>query len=85
MAYVSYPEGILWKANLDGSNPVQLTDPPMYPKVIRWSPDGTQIVFYDQPARESIPETYVVPSEGGKPQRLLPRSEGSDHGRKLVA
>ena len=67
VAYVSYPEGILWKANLDGSNPVQLTDPPMYPKVIRWSPDGTQIVFFDQPARESLPETYVVPSEGGKP------------------
>jgi hypothetical protein len=30
VAYVSYPEGILWKANRDGSNPMQLTDPPIY-------------------------------------------------------
>jgi Tol biopolymer transport system component len=91
VAYVSYPEGILWKANLDGSNPVQLTDPPIYPKNIRWSPDGTQIVFFDQPARESIPETYVVSSEGGKPQRLLPEvkepimdANWSPDGRKIV-
>ena len=91
VAYVSYPEGILWKANLDGSNPVQLTDPPIYPKNIRWSPDGTQIVFFDQPARESIPETYIVPSESGKPQRLLPEAKEpmmdanwSPDGRKIV-
>ena len=29
VAYVSFPEGVLWKANRDGSNPVQLTDPPV--------------------------------------------------------
>ena len=28
IAYVSFPEGILWRANRDGSNPRQLTDPP---------------------------------------------------------
>lgn len=28
VAYVSYPEGTLWKANADGSHPIQLTDPP---------------------------------------------------------
>jgi Tol biopolymer transport system component len=47
MAYVTFPEGILWKANRDGSNPVQLTDPPWYPTMPRWSPDGTQILFAD--------------------------------------
>ena len=47
IAYVSYPEGILWKANRDGSNPLQLTDPPMEAFLPRWSPDSTQIVFYD--------------------------------------
>ena len=45
IAYVSYPEGILWKANRDGSNPVQLTDPPMQAFLPRWSPDSKQISF----------------------------------------
>jgi hypothetical protein len=29
VAYVSYPEGILWEANRDGSNPMRLSDPPI--------------------------------------------------------
>ncbi len=28
IAYVTWPDGILWRANRDGSNPVRLTDPP---------------------------------------------------------
>jgi DNA-binding winged helix-turn-helix (wHTH) protein len=36
VAYVSYPEGALWKANADGSGAVQLTDPPM--GRCRWKP-----------------------------------------------
>ncbi len=45
MAYVTYPEGILWSANLDGSSPVKLTNPPLYPINPRWSPDGNQILY----------------------------------------
>ena len=91
VAYVSFPEGILWKANSDGSNPVQLTDPPVYPKTIRWSPDGTQIAFSDKPAKDGNPETYFISAEGGKPQRLLPEvnepmmdANWSPDGRKIV-
>lgn len=70
VAYVSYPEGILWKANRDGSNPVQLSQPPMYPMNPRWSPDGTQILFMD--VTPQAYESYIVPAEGGSPRRLLP-------------
>jgi hypothetical protein len=45
IAYVSWPEGILWKANRDGTNRVQLTDRPMQAFMPRWSPDGTRILF----------------------------------------
>ena len=45
VAYVSYPDGILWKANRDGSNPVQLSAPPIYAMNPRWSPDGKEIAF----------------------------------------
>ncbi len=48
VAYVSYPEGVLWRANSDGSNPMQLTEAPVYPKSVRWSPDGSQLAFVDR-------------------------------------
>jgi Tol biopolymer transport system component len=69
VAYVSYPDGILWKANRDGSNPVQLSSPPIYATNPRWSPDGTEIVFWDV---DSSNKSYLVSSQGGSPQRLVP-------------
>ena len=71
VAYVSYPDGILWKANRDGRNPVQLTTAPIYATNPRWSPDGTEIVFNDLQAHEPN-RIYLVSSQGGSPQRLLP-------------
>ena len=69
IAYVSYPEGILWKANSDGSNPAQLTDPPLQVFMPRWSPDGKQISFVgDYPGpNEAI---YFVSSDGGSPRKF---------------
>lgn len=72
VAYVSSPDGILWRANLDGSGQVQLTSPPFYPKLPRWSPDGTQILFQDN-SPESM---YVVRVQGGAPERILPEDDG---------
>jgi len=46
VAYVTYPEGGLWRSKPDGSQRVQLSYPPLYPVLPRWSPDGKQIVFY---------------------------------------
>ena len=46
VAYVSYPDGTLWRVNRDGSNRMQLTRPPgdqvFNP---RWSPDSKEIAF----------------------------------------
>lgn len=73
VAYVSYPEGTLWRNKLDGSERLQLTYPPMYPVLPRWSPDGKKIVFFefalssDKPAR-----MYEVSSGGGSPAQLIP-------------
>jgi DNA-binding winged helix-turn-helix (wHTH) protein/WD40 repeat protein len=77
VAYVSYPEGILWKANRDGSNPVQLTDPPLQAFMPRWSPDGKQISFAgDYPGPKG--GFYLVSSDGGSPRKFLAQDQHLD-------
>jgi serine/threonine protein kinase len=79
VAYVSYPDGVLWKANRDGSAPVQLTEPPLYPRSISWSPDGSQILFAGQSPKDTSPKVYVVSSQpGASPRRLLPEDNGTE-------
>jgi len=70
LAYVSFPEGVLWKADRDGSNRVQLSQPPVIVINPRWSPDSKQILFTDY--REESQDIYVIPAEGGNARRLLP-------------
>lgn len=91
VAYVSYPSGILWRANPDGSNPIQLTEPPVYPKSVRWSPDGSQIAFVNRTA-DSLDAIFVIAADGsGMPQRLSPEDRQAEtdpswspDGRKIV-
>jgi serine/threonine protein kinase/Tol biopolymer transport system component len=75
VAYVSYPDGALWRSRADGSERLQLTQSSadMMPYVVnpRWSPDGTEIV-YSFAAAGSLPRIYRVSASGGQPQELLP-------------
>jgi Tol biopolymer transport system component len=71
LTYVAYPEGTVWRCKADGSARLQLTFPPLRPLLPRWSPDGKQIVFFaNSPAKPW--KIYVVSSEGGPPQQLMP-------------
>jgi Tol biopolymer transport system component len=89
VAYISYPDDILWKANRDGSERIQLTSTPLQPSSLSWSPDGTQIVFM-----ASSPQgihAWLVPAKGGSPRLLLPEDKGvqgdpnwSPDGRNIV-
>jgi DNA-binding winged helix-turn-helix (wHTH) protein/Tol biopolymer transport system component len=76
VAYVSYPEGILWRANRDGTGRTQLTEPPIYPMNPRWSPDGKEVLFMDISGPASA--GYIVSAEGGRLQRFLPDDEGQE-------
>ena len=88
VAYVRYPEGILWRANRDGTHPVQLTDPPINALLPHWSPDGSQILFSDFSAGQM--NAFVVAASGGSPQRLLGEHDAlgdpswSGDGRKVI-
>jgi Tol biopolymer transport system component len=90
VAYVTFPDGILWRANRDGTGLLQLTKPPFYPRDVRWSPDGSEIVFTDN-SQNGVDAIYVVPSKGGTPERLIPEESGphadltwSPDGRKVA-
>jgi len=65
IAYVTFPEGNLWRSKADGSQRLQLTFSPMEVHAPRWSPDGKQAVFMGRnPGRGW--RIYIVPSEGGR-------------------
>ena len=74
IAYVSYPEGTLWRSRADGSERVQLTFPPVSVSLPRWSPDGTQIAFINaqggQPWR-----IFLISAQGGTPEPMLSEKE----------
>jgi eukaryotic-like serine/threonine-protein kinase len=69
-AYVSYPEGTLWRSRVDGSDRLQLTNPPVFAALPRWSPDGTQIVFMDVQAGHPW-KIWLVSAQGGAAQEIL--------------
>jgi eukaryotic-like serine/threonine-protein kinase len=72
VAYVSYPEGTLWRSRLDGSSRQQLTYPPTYPVLPRWSPDGKKILFFEFAVSPEKPaRIYEIAAEGGSPHLLL--------------
>lgn len=78
IAYVSYPEGTLWRSRIDGSERRQLTVPPLAVVKPRWSPDGKLIAFMDlsngdrrQMTDESPTRIYVISADGGGPELLL--------------
>lgn len=73
IAYVSFRDGILWRSKIDGSDRLQLTYPPMYPLLPRWSPDGKQILFFHFATRaDQAARMYVIAAEGGSPRKVLP-------------
>ncbi len=77
IAYVSYPEGTLWRSRVDGSERRQLTVPPLGVMNPRWSPDGKLIAFTNVSAigkQDPGPKNwqiYVINADGGGPLLLL--------------
>ena len=69
VAYVSFPEAVLWRSRLDGSERLQLTSAPMRPYNPRWSPEGKRIAFQAEvPGKPT--KIYVVSADGGNLQQI---------------
>jgi eukaryotic-like serine/threonine-protein kinase len=73
-AYVSFPEGTLWRCKLDGSARLQLTYSPLYVSLPRWSPDGKEIAFFSTTSGKPS-RIYVVSADGGTVRELLPQDD----------
>ena len=70
VAYLTYPERVIWRSRIDGSDKLQLTRPPFFPFEPVWSPDGKEILFTGfDPGKNS--GVYVVAAEGGAPRELF--------------
>lgn len=58
----------IYSMNLDGSNPVRLTNNVAIDSYSRWSPDGSKIVFASE--RDGNSEIYVMNADGTNQTRL---------------
>jgi DNA-binding winged helix-turn-helix (wHTH) protein/WD40 repeat protein len=74
VTYASYPDGLLWRSRVDGSERLQLTFPPLRAELPRWSHDAKQIVFSAK-LPDSVYNIFLISSEGGTPQRILPSEQ----------
>jgi eukaryotic-like serine/threonine-protein kinase len=75
VAYVSFPDGMLWRSRADGSQKLQLSFPPLYAALPDWSSDEKEILFSASRQGERS-RIYVVSSDGGAPQELIPADRG---------
>jgi serine/threonine protein kinase len=77
VAYVSYPEGTLWRSTVEGEQRLQLTTPPMHVGLPRWSPDGKRIAFMGQYPGQSW-RIFTAPADGGALQQITTGKNSTD-------
>lgn len=75
MAYIEFPQGVLVRSRVDGTDRRQLTFPPMRALSPQWSPDGSRIVFAASSQSGGLGKIYLVSAGGGEPQLVSPRSD----------
>jgi serine/threonine protein kinase/Tol biopolymer transport system component len=75
ITYVAYPQNTLWRSRLDGSEKLQLSNPPLIADMPRWSPDGKKIAFVGS---RNLQKVYVVSADGGTPEELRPNTKDNE-------
>jgi dipeptidyl aminopeptidase/acylaminoacyl peptidase len=60
----------IWRAPIDGGQPVQLTSGADGENGPRWSPDGKTIAFTAKRGDDEFAQIYLLPSDGGEARRL---------------
>lgn len=60
----------LWRASVDGGNPVQLTTGADGETSPRWSPDGRTIAFIAKRGSDESAQIFLLPADGGEARQL---------------
>jgi Tol biopolymer transport system component len=71
VAYVTYPEGSLWRARVDGTDALKLNDTSLRVFAPKWSPDGRQIAFLARSSRGTKWQAFVVSANGGLSRQVV--------------
>jgi serine/threonine protein kinase len=71
-AYISYPESILWKSKVDGSERLQLSFSPIRAALPTWSPDGKKIAYVAATEGQAF-KIYVISADGGGSEEIIPQ------------
>src|ERR1700674_4563994 len=66
VAYVTYPDGELWRSKVDGSQKLKLASG-LRALIVDWSPDGKRISFV---ARQPTVALHIISADGGTPEPL---------------
>ena len=69
VAYVSFPDGALWRSKVDGTERLRLTPSDMNASTPQWSPDGKQIAFSANVANVAA-HIRIVSADGGTAKRV---------------
>lgn len=78
LAWVTFPEGTLWRARRDGSERMRLTSSQAMAFLPAWSPDGKQIAFVGRDPGDAGESVRVVSADGG-PIEVLTRPDAGSH------
>jgi serine/threonine protein kinase/Tol biopolymer transport system component len=90
VAYVTFPDGNLWRSRVDGTEKLQLTTAPMLATRPRWSPDGQQIAFLDLENGNKSLRIDLISAAGGEARELaqanflLTRVDWTADGKSLL-
>ncbi len=78
IAYIRYPEGLLYRSRTDGSEKMQLTFAPMRAYSPHWSPDGRWILFYASGSTGLLLDGYLISRDGGEVRPLGHRTASQE-------
>jgi len=71
VAWVSYPDSMLWRSRRDGNDKLELTSPPTAVSMPRWSPNGKQIVYFCAPPGK-VQRVCMISRDGGAVEEIQP-------------